>query len=85
MALERHDGTAHEWANVVTPGDGWVEWDGGHWHRCTLAGPPMLDGARLLLPTVEHGQLVLRAFDRSDTWLISRRTTAWEAHQRGLR
>lgn len=91
VAIDLHDrGDVHEWAVGVRlfdqGGQLRLEWHGGHHHVCQLTGPPVVDGARLLVPTVEHGQLVLRAFDPSDTWRVfPANCTAWEAHQRGLR
>ena len=89
FALDIHD--SHEWAKYVAiydrAGHLVVRWHGGHEHVCQLTGPPVVDGQRLLLPTADHDQLVLRDFAPGDTWLVhgdAGSMTAWEAHQRGL-
>jgi len=86
-------GGGHEWAVGVRVYDRGgqlrLEWFGGHHHVCQLTGPPTVDGDRLLLDTREHGQLVIRPVESTDTWMVfdgpTGAMTAWEAYQRGLR
>ncbi len=89
FALDIHD--SPEWAKFVVlydrAGHLWVRWEGGHEHVCELTGPPVVDGDRLLLDTVPHGQVVLRPVAPTDTWLVfgdAGTMTAWEAVERGL-
>lgn len=89
FALDIYD--SHEWAKYVAlygrAGSLFVRWEGGHEHVCELTGPPVVEGDRLLLDTVPHGQLVLRPVAPTDTWLVHGEVgsmTAWEASCRGL-
>ena len=89
VALDLY-GESHEWAVGVRiydrGGQLRLEWFGGHHHVSQLTGRPGVDGDRLLVPTAEHGQLVLRAFDAGDTWpVFPANCTAWEAYRQGLR
>jgi hypothetical protein len=39
-----------------------------------------VDGDHLLIDTAQHGQVVVRAFDATDTWLVfPANSSAWEA------
>lgn len=89
VALDLY-GDSHEWATGVRlherDGQLCLVWLGGHEHVCRVTSPPVVDGDHLLIDTAEHGQVVLRAFVPTDTWLVfPANCSAWETDRQGLR